>query len=124
MLQKKEHTRPPIAVGLIRGRHCMPVSEYIFDSVEDVHDYAGVHDRVSRFLSDRVGISLRTGTGINQSDYTDVRVFQGDNDLVVYVTGLTSVVAEVVAACLYNGVHLTLMHYDTETGGYRPQRIS
>ena len=100
MLQKKEHTRPPIAVGLIRGRHCMPVSEYIFDSVEDVHDYAGIHDRVSRFVKN------------------------SDNDLVVYVTGLTSVVAEVVSACLYNGVHLTLMHYDTESGGYLPQRIS
>ena len=101
----------------------MPVDEYIFDKVENVHDDKSISEHIWEFLVTRVGITRKTGNCINQDDYTDVLHFCGEKDLVVYVTGLTPVVAELVSACLFNGVCLTLMNYDTESGEYIPQRI-
>lgn len=115
--------RKEIVVGLINGRHTMPVDEYIFDKVENVHDYKAISEHIGEFLVTRVGITRKTGTCINQDDYTDIMHFCGEKDLVVYVTGLTPVVAELVSACMFNGVHLTLMNYDTDSGSYIPQKI-
>lgn len=113
-----------VKVGLINNRHGMPVSEYIFDkAIENVHNYKEISEHIGEFLVARVGITRKTGTCINQDDYTDILHFCGEKDLVVYVTGLTPVVAELVSACLFNGVHLTLMNYDKESGSYIPQKI-
>lgn len=118
---KTKTIRPPITVGLIRNRHPMPVSEYIFDRIDDVHDFGAINKGIWDFLDGRVGVEFATGTGANQCDYNDVRVRRGSKELVVYVTGLTAVSAALVYACAINGINLTLMHYDTETGGYCPQ---
>ena len=112
-----------ITVGLIRGRHDLPVEEYIFDGIEDVHDYRGIHKGICDFIDTHIGVSVKTGTGVTQASYEDVRVFRGDRELVVYVTGLTAVTAELVAVCIANGISLTLMHYDTESGNYIPQKF-
>lgn len=116
--------RNVVSVGLIKGRHPMPVDEYIFDSIEDVHDYKGMEKHIVAFLIDRVGIGRCSGPGLNQADYyTDVELFCGEADLVVYVSGLTPVVVELVGACLRNGIRLTLMNFDTATQTYLPQRV-
>lgn len=113
-----------IVVGLIKGRHEMPVSEYIFDqAIENVHDYRAIREVVELFLVEKVGITRTFGCGVNQADYTDCEVFQGKKNLVVYVTGLTPVTVEVVGACFRNGVSLTLMNYDNSTGEYVPQEV-
>lgn len=112
-----------VTVGLIKGRHEMPVDEYIFDGISDVHDYRGIRKGICDFIDSRVGVSVKTGTGVTQASYEDVQVFRGDCDLIVYVTGLTAVTAELVAACMANGVRLTLMHYDTISGNYIPQKF-
>jgi hypothetical protein len=41
----------------------------------------------------------------------------------VYVTGLSAALAAVIRGCAYNGVPLTLMHYDRDTGEYAEQVI-
>lgn len=46
-----------------------------------------------------------------------------DAELCVYVTGFTPCIGAVVNACIANGWHLTLMHYDRESGEYLPQKI-
>lgn len=113
-----------IKAGLINGRHNLPVDRYIFNSeIKDVHDYTGIREEINRFLLNEVGIETRWGTGINQSDYTEVESFVGKEDLLVYVTGLSCVTAELVACCMRNGVKLTLMHYDKAVDEYRPQPI-
>ena len=43
--------------------------------------------------------------------------------LVVYVTGLTVALVEVMNYCHRNNVHLVLMHYNRETGEYYPQEV-
>jgi hypothetical protein len=102
-----------ITVGLIEGRHNMPVSSYIFDKVEDMFDYAGIRKHIEDFIRSEVGV-----------DYCEdgiVYTNSGLKHLVVYVTGLTAVACELVDACNALGVPLTLMHYDRDTGEYRPQ---
>ena len=112
-----------IIVGMIKGRHELPVEDYIFDVVENVHDYDAIHAHVMDFLKSRVGLTTTYGCGINQVDYADVEILCGKSELVVYVTGLTCVTAELIRCCAMYGVSLTLMHYDNATGSYMPQKI-
>lgn len=104
-----------ITVGLIKGRHEMPVNEYIFDEVKDMFDYDGISNHITRFISRKVHLACKQGGGIYS--------FKGEKALTVYVTGLTSVSCELVDVCNKLGVQLTLMHYDRDTGKYHPQRL-
>lgn len=113
-----------VVVGLCAARHPLPVNEYIFDEVEDVLDFSSIANRINQFLVDRVGVRSASGCGVNQRDYTDVSLFVGERDLVVYVTGLTSLSTQLVAACACNGVNLTLMHFNRDTGEYVSQSFS
>lgn len=102
----------------------MPVDAYIFDeSITDVMDFSAIGKHIHDFIVDNVGITSTIGLGINQYDYTDVQIFSGRRKLVVYVTGLTAVTAELIKVCAMNGVHLTLMHYNSVTGDYVAQPI-
>lgn len=112
-----------IIVGLINGRHELPVSEYIFESIEDVNDFKGIRKHILGFLENNIGIKRVFGCGLNQIDYTDVELIRGCKELVVYVTGLTSVTAELIRCCALNGISLSLMHYDRESDSYREQVI-
>lgn len=105
-----------ITVGLIKGRHDMPVSDYIFEKVEDMFDYDAISNRITHFISRKVGLSYNEGGGIYSC--------KGEKALVVYVTGLTAVSCELVDVCNKLGVPLTLMHYDRDTGEYRAQVLS
>lgn len=112
-----------VVVGLVKGRHDMPVQEYIFDEIEDVLDFKAMEERITLFIWHNIGVDHQLGCGINQVDYTDVMLFQGKKNLVVYVTGLTAAVAELISICAKNGVSLTLMHYDRDTDSYKEQKI-
>lgn len=113
--------RETVTVGLIAGRHDLPVSEFIFDEIGNVLDFKAISDHISNFISTRVGVGSASGCGVNQRDYSDVELFAGTRDLVVYVTGLTAVSTALVAVCALNGVDLTLMHFDRNSGEYVPQ---
>lgn len=89
------------SVGLVRGRHEMPVTAYIFENVENVLDFAFLRKGAQEFVA---GIPADAG-------------------LELYVTGLTAATAEVIRACAMAGVALTLRHFDRETGLYVPQEI-
>ena len=112
-----------VKAGLIRGRHEMPVDMYIFESIENVHDYDSMRVVINDFLLKVVGIRKSYGIAINQADMNDIEVFHGKDSLVLYVTGLTAVTAEVIAACARNGIELTLMNYDLDSKDYIPQKL-
>ena len=86
-------------VGLIKGRHEMPVKEYIFDSVGNVLNFKRMDSQLYNHRHDI-----------------------GDR-LYVYTTGLTAVVAAVVKACYEMDIPLSLMQYDMTTGEYVEQEI-
>ena len=114
-----------IKVGLIKGRHEMPVDKYIFeDEIKDVFDTSFISSSIVQFLNNEVGIDIADfGTCLNQYEMSDVAHFIGKHKLVVYVTGLSIVLAELIRLCAINGVHLTLMHYNNSTKEYVSQYI-
>ena len=112
-----------IKVGLIKGRHEMPVNNYIFDEINDVLDFDSMNKQIVNFINNNINVYAAYGCGINQIGYEDVEVLASDTKLIVYVTGLTSVTAELIKVCALKGISLTLMHYDRETGNYLPQVI-
>lgn len=101
----------------------MPVENYIFEVVEDVTDVDAIGKHIENFIVENLKPAICTGAGINQASYEDVQVYSCDTHLVVYVTGLTVVTAELVRKCMLNGIPLTLMHYDVAKGEYFPQRM-
>lgn len=112
-----------ISVGLCAARHPMPVTEFIYPETVNPLDFDGLRAAAVKFIIDRVGVESVYAQPINGNDYTDTECFHGRRGLVVYVTGLTAATAAVIAACAANGVHLTLMHFDRDSGDYKPQVI-
>ena len=113
---------PENAVGLCAGRHDIPVTEYIFDQVEDVLDFTSLQKQALEFVGKHCNLRNTWGTGVNQVDYSDVQINRGDH-LDVVVTGLTACTTALMYACACNGVNLTLWHYDRATGDYAPQQF-
>ena len=114
-----------IEIGLIKGRHEMPVGDYIInfeidDPYEEINE---IKDWIHYFLLEKIGITTKTGCGINQASYEDVICYEGNKKLIVYVTGLTIVTAELIRQCMCCGVNLTLMHYNVKTKEYVSQVI-
>lgn len=113
----------PVVVGLCAARHAMPVTEYIYPESVDPTDFSGMEKTVEDFILQHVGLTVTERQALDQRYGEDVPCWSGKRTLVVYVTGLTACTAAVIKVCALNGVGLTLMHYDRETGGYLPQRI-
>lgn len=123
-MSKNTNDNQEIVVGLIKGRHPLPVDEYIFNSdIEDVHNYTEINQHISKFICEHVGIEAGTGQPLNINEYGDYPIFVGKKPLIVYVTGLTPVTAELIRICAYNGVSLSLMNFDISTGKYQRQDI-
>lgn len=92
---EKKHLR----FGAVAGRHNIPhIERYLFEKVDDVFDFEHMRSVIFENLKDADSVDL-------------------------YVTGLTVVVAEVIAFCAKNGIELTLWHYDREAELYRPQVV-
>lgn len=113
-----------VVVGMIKGRHELPVEDYIFnEAIEDVHAYESIRKNICKFVESKIHVKKNMGVAMNSADYSDYLVFKGEKSLIVYVTGLTAVTAELIGVCARNGVSLTLMNYDASTGEYKPQVI-
>lgn len=113
-----------MVVGLIAGRHQLPVEDYIFENIENVLDFDFIREGISKFLEEKVGVVHSYGQAVNQADYTtDVELYKGSDELIVYVTGLTAVTAELIRQCAMNGVSLCLMHFDRESNSYVAQQL-
>lgn len=112
-----------VIVALCEGRHEMPTSECIFPHEIDPMDFVAMNKTVLAFLEERVGIRVRCQEGLNQNYEEDIPCFCGECKLVVYVTGLSAALAAVIRGCAFNGVSLTLMHFNRVTNAYEEQVI-
>lgn len=114
-----------LKLGLVAGRHEMPVDGYVLESVTDVTDVENIRKAVFASLSEKLEGHIRVteyGPSINGVE-EDSRHYQSDVELHLYVTGLTEVALEVVRFCGINGVPLVAYHFNRATGEYFPQRI-
>ena len=102
-----------IKMGTIRGRHEMPVDGYFLDEVKEPSSMNEVTAKVASKMANLFAEHIRYKYGRPRSYLA----------LDLYVTGLTSVTAEIIAECAANGIPLTLYHYNTRNGEYVPQVI-
>lgn len=115
--------RKEVKVGLIEGRHPLPVEGYMLKEIKNVLDFQSIEREVRNWINKNITFKKVMGGATNQCDYTDVMVFTSVERLVVYITGLTAVTAAVIKVSSEMGVKLTLMHYDREEDRYLPQQI-
>jgi hypothetical protein len=100
-----------LKVGLIKGRHELPVTNYIFEG--DIANPLAFGDLFR--LANRRVIEIVGAEGDNFNLKED--------KLVLYVTGLTQATAAVINACINNKVRLDLAHFDRDTNTYKMQEI-
>ena len=97
---------PAVRLALCESRHSMPVDVEgaIFPQTVDPTDIRSIKLQCVR--------SLR-------------RYYEGGKKpvMVVYVTGLTVALVEVINYCRSHKIRLILMHYDRESGEYFPQEV-
>ena len=118
-----EHENEIISVGLVAGRHDIPVSEYIFpDGIDDVTDFVGMEQIATKFF--KKIYSLGSHTEWNSTpDYTDYEISVGDYVVRIYVTGLTAALIAAINAANVFQVRVQIMHFDRNTNTYIPQDL-
>lgn len=92
-----------IKLGLISGRHELPVDAYILQEVTDPTDLPGIHISVYQSLD------------------TLLKNVDSDDFVELYVTGLTSVTIEAIQYLIEHKIVYKSMHFDRDTGGYIEQ---
>ena len=85
-------------LGLVAGRHQVPVTGYVFESIPDVTDYSAMTAQAASVLP-------------------------MSGDVTIYVTGLTAAMLAVVTVAAERGLSLTAMHFDRDSGEYLPQSV-
>lgn len=97
-----------ISMGLVKGRHEMPVDRYVFDEIEDVLDF-------NKLESEAWNVLLIT-----------FEVDEDDNEakeLHLYVTGLTAATVAVINAARSLEIGVVLYHYDIVAKSYKAQPV-
>ncbi|WP_019795365.1 hypothetical protein [Streptococcus sobrinus] len=113
-----------VIVGAVKGRHDMPVKEFIFNEpITDPTNVGYIRQHIEKVLSEKIAILVGPGAALNQESYEDVLIRSGRKVLVLYVTGLTIITAEVIRFCALNGIALTLMHFDNVSGEYFSEKV-
>lgn len=90
-------------IGLIKGRHNLPVNKYIFDGDLDPSDIV----EIEKIAEEKISIMKN----------------EGFLCLGVYVTGLTVALIAVIKMCLKYDMDIELYHYDRETSQYLIQKL-
>ena len=95
-----------VKLGLCQGRHEIPgVEGYIFPAELDPADVYSIGRIADNALFDQCNLA--------KGDHIDL-----------YVTGLTVALIEAIKACMWEGISITLWHFDRNTGEYFPQLFS
>ena len=107
-----------VKVGMIQGRHEMPVESYIFDGALDPMDFNAIEAGVVRWIDSLSDYVVR-----DEDEMFPYYPVEGRIHVTLYVTGLSAVLACVAKYCAKCHIGLTLMHFDRDTGDYKPQEI-
>jgi hypothetical protein len=110
-------------MGLVKGRHEMPVDDFIFGGLLDPTDIEGLEeiacDRLSELFTD-VFVSVTSLP--NQANFTNVPVYKRGR-LNLYVTEFTAALVAVLNADRCLGIDVTLYHFNFITGDYNTQEV-
>ena len=89
-------------VGLVKARHEMPVDEYIFEQIYYPNDFVWQQRVADSFVAE---------------------CKKNNEQLYLYVTGLSMALASVIRACYEQQVPLVLWHWDNKKKIYHPQHM-
>ena len=114
----------PVHVALVKGRHETPATDWVFDTIEDVHDYDAMNKHAGDYfleLMQSANMAL-----YQSSDFQFQTAHDMWFDVRLYVTGLTPALVATLKAWeemqMRGFQHrLTLMHYDRDTDSYKEQ---
>lgn len=109
-------------MGLVKGRHSLPVGNYIFDEIEDVLGFLELELQAQEKLLEAFPefVENEITPFYNEVEHTDI-YRRNRGDLHLYVTGLSSALVAVMNVCTELGIHLNLYHYDRERDTYMMQ---
>lgn len=95
-----------ISLGTVKGRHAMPVIEYIIENeIEDVTDVSTIEKMVDDYFKTKIA---------NNEEKVEI---------ILYITGLTVVTLAVVKSCKKYDCNLACMHYDRDSDTYIGQKV-
>ena len=92
-----------IKVGTVKGRHEMPVNDYLVEKVDNPTDIATIEKEVNESFEKLIDKDTR-------------RCY-------LFITGLTSVALAAVKWCSRHNIEVVAMHYDMKSGLYFAQRV-
>lgn len=107
-----------ISLGLCKGRHEMPVKDFVFNGELNPTDINEINHQARKWLT-TLNKRFSKSTGYNLEDCTSV-------NFEIYVTGLTVALIEVINVLklsLKDNVSITLKHFDREANNYFPQQV-
>lgn len=112
-------------MGAVKGRHDMPVDDYILTDVANPSDMNAINKAVFDRLAKVFEPYMVRGTVNvpNALEYVDVPAYVSTAELHLYVTGLTSVVLAAFSFCKNNNIPFIAWHYDRDTGEYVKQNV-
>lgn len=101
-----------IKVGLCKGRHPLPVDDYLFpEVVENPFDFKSHEQTVVNWVDSHPDIEWEEGAQLS-------------NKMVrIYVTGLTPVLTATISAFVTSFVRFELAHYNRDTGEFVVQKM-
>ncbi len=114
-----------IKIGTVKGRHEMPVEEYLMDEVVNPMDFVTIHNEVFASMKTLLEPYIRTESSVPvNGNYDECQCFVAPDICVhLYVTGLTAVTIEAVKFLVLNGINCKIMHFNRDTGSYEPQNL-
>ena len=108
-----------VSLGIVRGRHEMPVIDYIFDTIDDVLDFKALEDMAYMRLDAMFPTTIRGY--VNTRANTGIIGTRRDGSLDLYVAGLTAATIAVINAAYNLGIVVRLLHYDKKSKRYFAQ---
>lgn len=114
-----------LKLGLISGRHDLPVEDYVFNVIKDVTDIDTLEEEAYQKLKELCGQPHDGHVApAAYREHADARFVNNGTPVVVYATGLSVALIAVINAARALGVHdLTVMHYDACQKAYFAQKI-
>ena len=125
-------------LGLMEGRHALPVEDYVlpsnivkskvFNKALEEMDLDKIQDLICQSLANYArnkGIAVYREMPIEGSngEWEMVYAFPKNQQVTLYVTGLTPVLIEALEVLKDYGASVTLMHYDRNSQNYVSRKL-
>lgn len=106
-VQFNKYAQDIIVAGLCKNRHDMPVSKYVFDTLneKEIDDPKYIENRATGFIN----------------AYVRPKPTMPSKTLVLYCTGFALALSTIIKVCVQNKINLITMHWNPNTESYVPQ---